>query len=83
MNNSDMPAMAVKVAASVQARRQAEGAGLFLEDVTYTGLTKREHFAGLALQGFISAGVNGMPSATDISILAVNYADRLLEMLEE
>ena len=47
------------------------------------GLTKREHFAGLAMQGFIAAGVNGMPDAIELSILATHYADTLLKTLGE
>ena len=46
------------------------------------GLTKREHFAGLAMQGFITAGVNGMPSASEIALLSISYADTLLRGLD-
>ena len=39
------------------------------------GLTKREYFAIWALQGYISAGSNGMPNHVDLAIMAVNSAD--------
>ena len=45
------------------------------------GLTKREHFAGLAMQGFISAGHGGMPNASELANYAVRYADALLTEL--
>ena len=51
--------------------------------INSSGLTKREHFAGLAMQGFIAAGVNGMPDAIELSILATHYADTLLKTLGE
>ena len=47
------------------------------------GLTKREHFAGLAMQGFIAAGGAGMPNASELSGLAVKYADSLLAELDK
>ena len=47
------------------------------------GLTKREHFAGLAMQGFISAGVNWMPSASEIAELSIKYAEEVLRQLGE
>ena len=48
-----------------------------------SGLTKREHFAGLAMQGFISAGSNGMPNAGELSNMAKKYADALLYELDK
>ena len=47
------------------------------------GLTKREHFAGLAMQGFIAAGVMGMPSASEIAELSIKYAEEVLRQLGE
>jgi hypothetical protein len=46
------------------------------------GLTKREHFAGLAMQAIISAGYIGMPSGP-LSAMAVKYADALLAELDK
>ena len=54
MNNSDMPAMAVEIKVGKLARLQAEGLGMNVEDKQYIGLTKREHFAGLAMQGLLA-----------------------------
>lgn len=47
------------------------------------GLTKREYFAGLAMQGYISAGSQGMPGPVQISNLAVTTADFLMKELEK
>ena len=49
----------------------------------YLGLTKREHFAGLALQGIKANEFESARSHTDISIYAVSLADALLEELEK
>ncbi len=46
------------------------------------GLTKREYFAALALQGYIAAGSMGMPEPPRIVELAVQTADALLAALE-
>ena len=48
----------------------------------YTGLTKREHFASMALQGLLS---KNMPSVTirEKSAIAVEYADALLLELDK
>ncbi len=43
------------------------------------GLSKREYFAGLALQAVISTGNY---SELEIGICSVNFADALLEALE-
>ena len=46
-----------------------------------TGLTKREYFAGLAMQGIISSGIpNGIGCSAHQS---VEYADALLEELSK
>lgn len=44
------------------------------------GLTKREYFAGLAMQGLIIESVDGLE---DIAPLAVQHADALLAELEK
>lgn len=46
------------------------------------GLTKREHFAGLALQGLISGGVHLHIERDEFAQQAVRLADELLEELE-
>ena len=48
------------------------------KDAQY-GLSKREYFAGLAMQAVIS---NGKYSEIEIAICAVNFADALLFELE-
>ena len=45
------------------------------------GLTKREYFAGLAMQGLASDSANDMGYRT-IANIAVDMADALLEALE-
>lgn len=54
----------------------------FREDVgsINTGLTKREHFAALAMQGFVSAGSMG-DNRERICLLSVFIADKLIEEL--
>lgn len=49
------------------------------------GLTKREHFAAMAMQGYISAGfkTNGGMSHNDLSKRAVNMADALILALNK
>jgi hypothetical protein len=46
------------------------------------GLTKREHFAGLAMQAIIAAGNIGMPSGP-LSAMAVKYAESILAELDK
>lgn len=66
MKNSDMPAMPTQV----------NGGDI------YGGLTKREYFAGLAMQGFLSADVNSDWHKDDCVKIAVQHADALLAELE-
>ena len=73
MNNSDNPAMPYD--------HTFEDVNGDILRLMHTGLTKREHFAGLAMQGFISAGHSGMPNASELSDYAVRYADALLREL--
>tara|TARA_R110000772_G_scaffold43692_3_gene100686 strand:+ start:1867 stop:2100 length:234 start_codon:yes stop_codon:yes gene_type:complete len=77
MNNGDMPA----VPCDNIVRRDDNG-NLYGAPISSAGLTKREHFSALAMQAFISAGVNGMPSSDEVAFLAVGYADALLKDLE-
>ena len=80
MKNSDLPAMS-----SAQTTEQYECNGIqYVQSRDYfEGLTKREHFAGLAMQGFIAAGVMGMPSASEIAELSIKYAEEVLRQLGE
>ena len=77
MNNSDMPAMPLTGDAytDINGGQYCEGR---VEDGM--GLTKREHFAGLAMQGLIAADNKG---AHRIAHDAVNLADALLAELDK
>ena len=70
MNNADMPAMPHKI---------VFGKG-YPEDYDNTGLTKREHFAGLAMQGLLSH--NGNKDADVCASFALEFAHALLKALE-
>jgi hypothetical protein len=47
----------------------------------YEGLSKREHFAGLAMQGFASGPECDFRRVSTAAALAVEWADALLEEL--
>jgi hypothetical protein len=84
MNNSDMPAMPQPIAANENG---------FCDTGEYSrgnvGLTKREHFAGLAMQGILSNSVMGDSAlhekhedwVKDISDSSLQFADALLAEL--
>jgi len=79
MNNKDMPAMLVDQPIA-HIERSVGSANEFSN-----GLTKREHFAGLAMQGMMSnSNLNGGQGwdGIEISSLAVQAADSLLKALE-
>ncbi len=67
MNNADMPAMPSLIEWQADFR---------------SGLTKREHFAGLAMQGFLASNGNRSIRGS-IPTIAVEYADALLAELEK
>ena len=48
---------------------------------TSGGITLRQHYAGLAMQGYIAAGSTGMPTPEAIARLAAATADALLAEL--
>ena len=80
MNNGDMPAMPMN---SVSAER-AEGG--FFDPFAY-GLSKREHFAAMAMQGFLSnrlevPSTEGKKLVDFIAKCSVDYANALLKALE-
>ena len=78
--NSEMPAMPLTGDAYTDINGNALCEGSIQDGM---GLTKREHFAGLAMQGFISAGHGGMPNASELANYAVRYADALLLELDK
>ena len=76
MKNSDMPAMP---------QSGTEGASGDLNnsgDWGGSGLTKREHFAGLAMQGLLSRSTQTLSMAQRIN-RSVEYADLLLRELDK
>ena len=55
MNNGDKSASPVIEHTSALAMKQAEGFGMHVEPYTaHLGLTKREHFAAMAMQGILA-----------------------------
>ena len=59
------------------------------QNPSFIGLSKREHYAGLAMQGLLANSYGGMTSGgsrtfspNEISKLAVLHADELLKKLE-
>jgi len=86
MNNSDQPAMPTSVTykkllittEDITGRRTDHGMQDFKEQ--FSGLTKREHLAGLAMQGLcIDSQMNGVATVK----LAVVMADALLKELDK
>jgi hypothetical protein len=79
MNNSDMAI--VPIAASTF----TDTNGFTNLDVESKGLTKREHFAGLAMQGMISSPIGKLKdvlNGNSLANAAVAQADALLKALE-
>ena len=75
MNNADMPAMPVT---------DAKGPYKQESGLVSIGLTKREHFAGLAMQGILTTvGTMWSEDADECALYAVKYADALLKALEK
>jgi len=93
-HNANSPATAITIEMSEMATAQARASGMSVEPMVNLGLTKREHFAGLAMQGLISCDLitrstqevaekRGMNPADIIGLSAVEFADALLAALEE
>ncbi len=77
MDNKDMPAMPIS---------EDDGDRVDMGVKIYTGLTKREHFAGLAMQGLchaIDAQGTWAHDSETVADAAVRYADALLAELDE
>ena len=82
MKNADKPINPI-----VQEENIGQGGKILM--CTEYGLTKREHYAGLAMQGLLANCNGGMTSGgsrtfspNEISKLAVIHADELLKQLE-
>ena len=80
MNNADKPAMPISVSSSTHGN-------ICSSDFEYgEGLTKREHFAGLAMQGLLAGGYcidDSQNRLNDVPSEAINLADALLKALEQ
>jgi hypothetical protein len=74
MKNSDMPAMPLD---NVSESDIVRG---YLND--YTGLTKLEHFAGLAMQGILADDLKPLCTARQLAKISVENARALLAELE-
>ena len=74
MNNADMPAAPVVTSTTVDTEQST------LTSVGTNGLTKHEHFAGLAMQALLAR--YGNENADDCASYAVEYANALLKALE-
>jgi uncharacterized protein (UPF0371 family) len=82
MNNADMPAMAQPVTLDAY----GDITVAFDHDTDYMGLTKREHFAGLAMQGLLAAPSDNFKNKVSFSKYieqSVILADALLKELEK
>jgi len=75
MNNADQPAMPVPTVRFDEESNEITVMGT-------TGLTKREHFAGLAMQGLLAyTGEDQFVGDLAFARAAVHYADALLKEL--
>ena len=80
MKNSNMPVTAhmYMVDADVIAQQKASG-GKVQTTIQYKGLTKREHFAGLAMQSLlVNVGRNGFEADYKLATTSLKLADLLL-----
>lgn len=83
MKNGDMPAMACEVKATADEVAQRRALRLPVDGtVTYTGLTKREYFAAMAMQGLCTNGTDNI-LVDYYAAQSVMHADALLKALGE
>ena len=80
MNNADMPAMPIP---SVEFYMGMEGNEARELHKVMGGLTKREHFAVMAMQGLLTVNLSDDWHAGCAAERAVEYADALLIELEK
>jgi len=81
MNNGDMPAIpGPSISERVQLRGATEGT-MTTEYVTVHGLTKRETFAAMAMQGLCTKGTDNI-AVGYYATMSVRHADALLDALE-
>lgn len=85
MNNGNMPAMPTKGGMMFYLPKELKGE---VDEVAaeigknYQGLTKREHFAAMAMQGMVSTVSDGHVAYEVLASDAVRLADALLKALE-
>ena len=82
MNNSDMPAMPSKVSVNRDSG-DVQPYQFGNDDFSTPGLTKREHFAAMAMMGVMSADMYCDVKAKECAKIAVANADALLAELEK
>lgn len=82
MKNSDMPAMPCSQTAS-RDREEMLPYQFGNDDFVVPGLTKREHFAAMAMQGLCADPTLVGATTGDLARGAVKAADALLEELEK
>jgi hypothetical protein len=75
MNNADMPAMPKGLVVT-------ESGDVYGNEDSELGLTKREHFAGLAMQGLMSNS-NARITCLQCAEISVSHADALLAELDK
>ena len=68
MKNADKPAFGFEVS--------------YENDTTHFGLSKREYFAAMAMQGILATGTANLHDQKEFISHAVNWADELLKKLE-
>ncbi len=78
MNNGDQPAYPCEM---TEYRTRKDGRKM-PSDVSYPGLTKRERFAGMVLQGMVSREWSPNITRDNLAVEAVRQADALLAALE-
>ena len=87
MDNSDMPAMPSSTPRHPDDIAQAAAMGCYLpNEVNHSGLSKREHFAAMAMQGIISnptCKTEHQDWKGAIAADALEVADALLEELSK
>lgn len=83
MNNADMPAMPMGPSGTRGQFSASDLEGWAQQCRPAFGVTKREYFAGLAMQGALASDVNFNMDKYDIADQAVQHADALLAALEK
>ena len=84
MNNGNEPAMPAEV--FINSKDEMVANQVANNTWKTKGLSKREHFAAMAMQGILSGNISmpsgGKVTGADVSIIAVQAADALLKALE-